>query len=382
MFPVTLSTILAVILAFIVSFAASWFSIPRISKFCKRINLTDKTTDHQIHNNGTPSLGGVAIFLGFTFGFLLTVNNNMPGVTPFMVGVLILFFTGIKDDLVSVFPWYKILVQIVSGLIICFFTTIRITNLHGFLGISEISVLVSFIITLLLFVVIVNSFNLIDGIDGLASSVGIIVSTTYGIWFWISHDYGYAVMSASLSGALLIFLPYNLSNRKNKIFMGDTGSLMIGFILTVMTIRFNEINVSSNSMHSLHSSPSVSIAILIVPLFDAMRVVLIRFVRKTSIFNADNRHIHHMMLRAGFSHFQSTLLISVVNLIIILIGFLFDGLGIIWMVLMLLLISVFFTTLIYIKVARIEKWDWERGIINTILKNDKPKIADVINLPK
>ena len=147
-------------------------------------------------------------------------------------------------------------------------------------------------------------------------------------------------MSASLLGALIAFLPFNISGGDRKIFMGDTGSLAIGFILTVFAIRFNELDAAEKSFHNLYSTPTISIAILIVPLFDTLRVIIIRLYHKQSLFEADNRHIHHMMLQAGFSHVKTTFIISVFNLLMIALALLLDHIGILWLGLILLLICI------------------------------------------
>jgi UDP-N-acetylmuramyl pentapeptide phosphotransferase/UDP-N-acetylglucosamine-1-phosphate transferase len=248
------------------------------------------------------------------------------------------------------------------------------------IGIREIPVWGSFLVTIFLVLVIVNSFNLIDGIDGLASSLGIIASTAYGFWFLLSRDFGYAIMSSALTGSLLIFLFFNVSNGRNKIFMGDTGSLTVGFILTVMTIHFNEINSNVNALVKLHSAPSVSIAILIVPLFDTIRVMIARIIRKRPIFKADNRHIHHMLLRAGFSHYKSTLLISLANIMMIIMAYLLDSIGILWLGLVLLLTSMVLTSFVYIRVAKQEKWNWDDGIITALKNHDKSEVNDGVVL--
>jgi UDP-N-acetylmuramyl pentapeptide phosphotransferase/UDP-N-acetylglucosamine-1-phosphate transferase len=212
--------------------------------------------------------------------------------------------------------------------------------MHGFLGITEIPGWISFSLTVFLIVLIINAVNLIDGIDGLAASVGIIASLAFGYWFWFSGDYGYAIMAASLLGALLAFLPFNISDGNRKIFMGDTGSLAIGFILTVFAIRFNELDASGKLFHNLYSTPTISIAVLIVPLFDTLRIIILRLYHRQSLFEADNRHIHHMMLQAGFSHVRTTLIISVFNLLMIALALLLDHIGILWLGLILLCICI------------------------------------------
>ena len=216
---------------------------------------------------------------------------------------------------------------------------------------------------------IINALNLIDGIDGLAASIGIIASVFFGIWFYLSGDYGYTIMAAALLGALLVFLGYNISDGPKKIFMGDTGSLVIGFTLAVFAIRFNEIDAAGKSFYDLQSTPSVSIAVLIVPLFDTLRVIILRFRNHQSFFVADNRHIHHMMLRAGFSHRQATLYISIFNILMIALALLLDGIGILWLGLVLLVICGIATMVLFAAVRKKES-----AVTVSELKHTVPEI--------
>jgi len=346
----------ALLLAFGASMFITWYSVPKIVKVAKYRRLTDKPGKHKIHRNEIPTLGGIAIFGGFSFGLLLTAGGYMQSLAFFMAAVIMLFFIGLKDDLITVTPWKKIAVQVAGGLILFLFTDLRFTNLHGFLGISHIPAWFSFLLTIFLIVIIINSFNLIDGIDGLASSVGIVASTVFGIWFWLSGDTGFAIASAALTGSLIVFLRFNITDGRYKIFMGDTGSLVIGFVLTIMAIRFNEINAGPSPFIKLGASPSISIAILIVPLFDSLRVIIIRLIRHQSPMKADNRHIHHLLLRAGYTHKESTLLISMANVFIIGISFLLHNTGIFWLGLTILTLCILFTIPVYLTVAKRENW--------------------------
>jgi len=362
----------AVLLAFAGSAVTAWYFLPRVVKVATHRKITDKPGKHKIHKKEIPALGGVAIFGGFTFGFLLAVNGFLPGSMYFTAALLILFFIGLKDDLIAVAPLNKIVAQVLAGLILCIMANLRFTTFHGFLGISEIPVWLSYLVTIFLIVIIINSFNLIDGIDGLASSIGIITCIAFGIWFWLSDDTGYAIMSAALAGSLIVFLKFNFSEGKNKIFMGDSGSLVVGLILTVMAIRFNEINAGPSAYHKLYSSPSVSIAIMIVPLYDSFRVIIIRLIRRQSPMKADNRHIHHLMLRAGFSHKRATLYISLANIFLIAAGFILDPIGILWGGLVLLILCTMLTVPIYLIVALKEKWKWkEYPVLKLILSEYK-----------
>jgi UDP-GlcNAc:undecaprenyl-phosphate GlcNAc-1-phosphate transferase len=323
-----IGSIPAVILAFTGAMFVTWYLIPRVIKIVKERQLTDKPGKHKIHKMEVPTLGGIWIFGGFALGFLLAVNSYMHEVSYFTAAILGLFFIGLNDDLVHLNPVRKLLGEIGSALIIVLFSDLHFTSLHGLFGITNIPLWASYCITVFLMVLIINAFNLIDGIDGLAASVGIIASLAFGTWFWLSDDYGYVIMAAALLGSLIVFLRFNISTGPKKIFMGDTGSLVIGLVLAVFAIRFNELTASGKSFINLQSAPSVSIAILIVPLFDTLRIIILRLYSRQNLFEADNRHIHHLMLQSGFSHLRSTLIISVFNLFLIAVAFALDSIGI------------------------------------------------------
>jgi UDP-N-acetylmuramyl pentapeptide phosphotransferase/UDP-N-acetylglucosamine-1-phosphate transferase len=326
----------AIILSFVSAFLITFYYIPKVIKVVRARHLEDKPGYHKIHKSEVPTLGGIGIFGGFIFGFLIGVNGYMHGLSYFTAAVVMLLFVGIKDDLIWLNPKKKFWGELGSAALVAFFTTIHITNFHGFLGLTDISPSTSYIVTIILIVLIINAVNLIDGIDGLAASIGIIASVSFGLFFFLSADYGYTVMAAALLGSLIAFLRYNLSEGSKKIFMGDSGSLVIGFTLAVFAIRFNELVAAKNAILKLDSAPAVSIGILIVPLYDTIRVTVLRIIDGKSIFVGDKRHIHHMMLRAGFTHRQATLYISLFNLFIIGVSFLLDNLGILLLGLVLL----------------------------------------------
>jgi len=345
----------AILLAFVCSSAITWYYIPKVLKVVYKKHLSDRPGNHKIHKRDIPTLGGIGIFAGFIFGFLIGVNGYMHSVSYFTAAAMLLFFVGLKDDLINMNAWKKFGAEIITALIIALFTELHFTSFHGFLGAEEIPAWASYLTTSFLIVLIINAVNLIDGIDGLAASVGIIASVFFGAWFILSNDYGYAAMAAALFGALIVFLFYNITNGRFKIFMGDTGSIVIGFTLAVMAIRFNELDAAGKSFLNLDSTPSVSIAVLIVPLFDTLRVIFLRLRNHQSVFKADNRHIHHMMLRLGLSHKQATLYISIFNIFMIVLALLLDGIGILWLGLVLLIICGTAITVIRSLIRRKEK---------------------------
>jgi UDP-GlcNAc:undecaprenyl-phosphate/decaprenyl-phosphate GlcNAc-1-phosphate transferase len=377
MIEITIKGISSIFLAFFSAMAVTWYFIPRVIRAVNMHNLGDKPGKHKIHKHEVPTLGGVGIFAGFVFGFLMAVNDYLPGVSYITAAALMLFFVGITDDLLYLTPNKKLIAEMFSILIIVLFTDLRFTSLHGFLGVSSIPAWVSYLITIFIMVLIINAVNLIDGIDGLATAIGIIASVTFGIWFWMSGEFGYTIMAVALIGTLIIFLKYNFSKGPDKIFMGDSGSLVIGFILAVFAVHFNEINHTGKAFHQLYSSPSVSIAILIVPLFDTLRVIVLRLRNHQSPFVADNRHIHHLMLRAGFSHFQATLFISIFNIFCIVVAFLCDDMGILYLGLLLLILCFIFVGAVDY-VARKK----EKGKDKNKLTAEPAKLAETVKLTK
>lgn len=346
----------AIVLAFASSLFITWYYIPKVIRVVRERHLEDKPGSHKIHKLDVPTLGGIGIFAGFLVGFLIGINGYMPGLSYFAAAAVLLFFVGIKDDLVFLNPPKKFAGELASAVIVAVFTDVHFTHLHGFLGATDIGPVYSYIITILVIILVINAVNFIDGIDGLAASVGIIASIVFGVFFFLSGDYGYTVMAAALLGALIAFLRFNLSKGPNKIFMGDTGSLVIGFTLAVFAIRFNELVAKGSLVMDLESAPSVSIAILIVPLFDMARVIVLRLYNHQSPLKADHRHIHHMMLRAGLSHKAATLYISLFNLFIIAVAFLLDNLGIflLGLVLLALCFTATFLLVRYVKLREAE----------------------------
>lgn len=342
----------AILIAFVSALFITWYYIPKVIKVVKERHLEDKPGFHKIHMSEVPTLGGIGIFGGFIFGFLIGVNGYMPGLSYFTAAAVFLLFVGIKDDLVFLNPKKKFWGELGAAVLVALFTNIHITHFHGFMGITDISAITTFIITILLFLFIINAVNLIDGIDGLAASVGIIASVSFGIFFFLSGDYGYTVMAAALLGSLLAFLYYNMSQGTQKIFMGDSGSLVIGFTLAVFAIHFNELVAAGGSVLKLESAPSIAIAVLIIPLYDTLRVTALRLYARKSIFVGDKRHIHHMMLRAGLNHRQATSYLSLFNIFIIGVAFLLDNLGILLLGLLLLTLCLAATGILSVIVKR------------------------------
>ncbi len=310
----------------ILSFAASFFIaiifIPPIVRVSKMKNLVAEPEHRSSHIFATPNLGGFAIFAGFILSVSLWVDvSKMPYLQFVIASVIVSYFVGMKDDILIIAPSTKFFGQIIAALILVVFGDIRISNFHGFLDIYGINYLSSVLISVFVILAILNGFNFIDGVDGLSASITIITAGTFAYWFILIKEFQLALLAFSLIGSVFAFLIYNVFGRRHKIFMGDTGALIVGVVVSVLVIKFNEINLDRSKALFLYSSPAVSFAILIIPLFDLIRVIFIRLLKGNSITKPDKNHLHHQLLRLGMSHAKVSLTISCINLFFIFLAF-------------------------------------------------------------
>lgn len=295
-----------------VSFLIAFIAIPAIIRVADEKGLFDIPDARKLHTKPIASLGGVGVFIGFLLSMFLTIPlQQNPEFQYFYAAALLMFFLGIKDDILVLSASKKLLGQIVAAAIIIHMAGIRIDSMHGFLGVQALPDVVSYPLSYLTIIVVVNAFNLIDGIDGLAGSLGILTTAVFGSYFFMAHMPSYAMFSIALTGALCAFLVYNYNPA--KIFMGDSGSLLLGLVNAVLVIKFITVADSVNGSFPVTSSVAIGFSILIVPLLDTLRVFSVRILNKRSPFSPDRNHIHHLLLDRGFNHSQVTLICLVMN---------------------------------------------------------------------
>lgn len=335
---------ITVISATLLAFIIAYISIPSIINVAREKGLYDVPNSRTSHKHKTPTLGGIAIFSGFIISALAFSNSiNMPEGQYLVLGIIIMFLLGLKDDILIMAPLKKLVGQITAAVIITDLAGLRFTSLHGFLGINLMEYHLSIYLTVFIIIVITNAFNLIDGIDGLSSGLGIVSLVSLGIWFYINLYFSWAIYCFSMVGALAAFFRFNVFSSDKKIFMGDTGSMMLGFLIAVLIIKFNELNLTPDLPFYIRSSPAVSIAILVIPLFDTLRVFTIRIYRGLSPFNPDKRHLHHILLDLGLNHIKAGFILISFNLLMIIIAFaLSNTLGILTLTVVVFIISLVF----------------------------------------
>ena len=302
------------ILSFLWAFVVTVFAIPSIVYVAHLKNLLDEPDHRRLHDSLTPRLGGLAIFAGFMSAITI-FGDVTSSIQRTLASVLILFFIGLKDDVVSISAFKKFFVQILATGIVMFLGDIRIANFYGFLGLYELPEGISYGFTFLVITGITNAINLIDGLDGLAGIIITIIMGTFGFYFFMygGPDFApYAKLCFCLMGAVVGFLRYNIKNA--IIFMGDTGSLVCGFLVAITAIKF----IDMQGM-GLDNTPSLAIGILVIPIFDTMRVFSLRILNGRSPFSPDKNHIHHVLKRAGLSQLAVVITLATINVGVIVL---------------------------------------------------------------
>lgn len=302
------------------------FAIPAIITMAFERKILDKPNHRTVHEKLTPRLGGLAIFAGFASA--VTIFGIIgEGTQHLIAGALVIFFIGAKDDIMTISPFKKFFGQLLAAGIIIFMGDIRISSFHGFLGIQELEFTASILFSFLLIIGVTNAVNLLDGLDGLAGSIVLLISVTFGIYFFNS-SLPYSFISFALAGSVSGFLRFNFF--KAKIFMGDTGSLLCGFLVSVLAIRFIEIE-------AVPASPAVALAIVIIPISDTLRVFALRLIKGQSPFQPDKNHIHHRLLDMGFKQLGVVFALLALNLFFILASTSLVHLGSTWLIALIVL---------------------------------------------
>jgi UDP-N-acetylmuramyl pentapeptide phosphotransferase/UDP-N-acetylglucosamine-1-phosphate transferase len=311
-------------MAFFTAFFVVVLATPSLIKVAKLKHLVDVPTgNRKKHKTSIPTIGGVIIFSAFIFACLLWFpdgQNTDKIISPFLkllASLILMFFVGVKDDIIGTAPMKKMLALIVVGFIIVAMGGVKITSLHGLFGVDvEFPEYAQLLLSIFVFISIVNAINLIDGVDGLATGLGIIFSLFFVFWFYYSNQPHWTLVSVSLLGALVGFLIFNF--HPARIFMGDSGSLTIGTILTVLTIQLIETPTTFLPDALSHvSTPILAMAVLAYPILDTLRVFITRLLKGKSPFEADRTHLHHKLQDKGYSSHKVILIIFMFNITMI-----------------------------------------------------------------
>lgn len=299
----------------LVAFLVSLFSFPSFIKLLERKNLGDVPDHRKIHSQKIPNMGGAVIVISMmiTVIFFFPIEQLLE-YRFFIGGLLIMFIVGLRDDLVPLRPFLKMMSQVVPILIVIFFFDLK---LESFYSLADIQFPLWFQIALTIFtmIIITNSFNLIDGVDGLSGTLSLLSIAAFSTVFYFSGNTFFAYLLMALGGAILGFLVFNWSPA--KIFLGDNGALFIGFVLSCSAILFIRENAISSQVQYT-GSVGTALAILAVPLYDMFRIIVLRLVNRRGLMQPDRNHIHHLLLECGITHGQVTMTLFSLQALLIL----------------------------------------------------------------
>ena len=295
-----------ILFAFFTSLIVTFVTIPKVIFFSEKFRLADVPGDRASHNRSIPIFGGIAIFAGIIFSLIFW--GRLDGIQFILASLFIVFFVGVIDDLLSLTPFRKLIGQVFAILVVIYLAEIQIDSMHGVLGIdNRLSDLIATLFTIFVVVVITNAVNLIDGADGLAGGLAFISSCCFGVAALLMNHLDMALIAFSLTGSLLAFLRYNFSPA--RIFMGDTGSLLVGMILSILAINLVRTGLVTDTINFPNKGPLLAMAFLSIPLFDSLRVFLTRIRKGHHPLYPGREHIHHALLDLGIGHKKTAVIL-------------------------------------------------------------------------
>ena len=326
------------LIAFLLSMICGLIFTPLILDFCKRKKLYDIPNERKVHKNAVPRLGGLSFFPSMMMAFVIVLvffSFNRQGDIPiktwsmsFITGLAIIYLTGIIDDLIGLNASSKFIAQIITACLLPI-SGLYINNLYGLFGFHELPYAAGVLLTIFIIVFIDNAINLIDGIDGLAGSISLLALGGF-LGYFVSHEvfrYTYTILAAGMMGALVAFLYYNIfgkTEKNTKIFMGDSGSLSLGYTLGFFAIKTAMDNPAV--WFTMRSDGFIyPLVLLFVPIADVVRVSFYRLFHNKPLFEADKNHIHHKLMHAGLSQHQALVFILAFSVVIYAISYLLYG---------------------------------------------------------
>ncbi len=309
-----------IVILFFVSLLSTWWIFRKIHRIAQMKNVVDNPDARKLQDHPVPVLGGLSVFFGIIVALVFCqVLFGSSSLFSFLGIMAIMLFVGTTDDVLSLSPLIRLTIEIIVVLLFIYGTGWSINDLHGLWGIDVMPSYVSVPLTVIACAGIINAVNMIDGVDGLMAGYGIVVSLIFGCFFYDAGDMDMAAMAVISAGAIIPFLLHNVVGQKSKMYLGDGGSLMIGTMMALFVISI----LKENSLCSLNVNPRFglvpfSLAVLSVPVFDTLRVMIKRILNRRSPFSPDRNHLHHMFIDLGFSHLGTSVSVIVLNMIVVL----------------------------------------------------------------
>ncbi len=310
------------VLSFFTSLVLCYLTIPAIIKVAESKHLYDEPGGRKLHKNRIPTLGGLAIFSGLVFTLTFWANFNLcQHLQHVLAAMVVIVFIGLQDDIIGLSPFKKAIGQIAAATIVVVWGHLRVSYMFGIFGVNNLPEIVSVLFSIATIVLIINAVNLIDGINGLAAGLSIVAGFFFGMYFYQNEvSSQHAIFAFALVGALISFLRFNLTPA--RIFLGDTGSMLVGLVLSVLCFEFIVFNQPAPLLApKLQSAPVIAMAAIFIPLYDLFRVFIIRLIRKKSPFYPDQNHLHHLLLKLGMSHIRASFTLTCFAIFLIVLAF-------------------------------------------------------------
>ena len=293
---------------FVVAMVATWWIFKKVLRIALIKNIVDNPDARKLQKDPVPVLGGVAVFFGMIVALTVTrLTFDTYSLFAIMGVMTIMLYTGTMDDILSLTPKIRFLIEILVVLLLIYTNHYSLNDFHGLWGIHQISEWIAVPLTVFACVGIINAINMIDGVNGLSSGYCILACTIFGIAFILGDDKDASSLAILAIGALIPFFCHNVFGKRSKMFIGDGGTLLMGTIISSFVIGI----LNANSPLAEKVDPNLglipfTIAVLAIPVFDCLRVMVFRIARGTSPFYPDKTHLHHLLFDLGFSHVGTT----------------------------------------------------------------------------
>lgn len=315
-----------IVLVFFISLVVATLAHQPVLHFAKKYNIYDNPDKRKLQRNPVPVMGGFVVFFGAIVGSLCYwFKHDSSSIIPVQIAMLVMLFIGAWDDIKKLSPILRFILEILVVAALALFNNSPVNDLHGLWGVHEISPLVAWPLTIFACVGIINAINMIDGIDGLSSGICIMAFGFFGLIFFYSLDFVHVALAVSIIGSLIPFFIMNVFGNKSKMFIGDAGTMMLGIVLCDMVMSM----LTKDSMCAKHTAPTnfcliaFALAVLAIPIFDTVRVMMGRISRGESPFYPDKTHLHHAFIDYGFHHLETALMEIMLNMMIIGVWWMF-----------------------------------------------------------
>lgn len=308
------------ILSFLIALLSVCWIHPRLVRIALDKNIVDNPNARKLQRRPIPVLGGIAVFFGSVIGLgIAGISCDCSELFIVVVAMMIMLYTGTLDDILDLSPGLRFLVEIGTVLLLIFVGGYTLNDFHGLWGLNQIPQGVAIPLTVFAAVGIINAINLIDGVDGLSSGYCILTSLLFGVMFWYVGDRVMVMLAVVAAGSLIPFFFHNVFGKSSKMFIGDGGTLVMGIVMSVFVIRI----LRHGALSEAYDAENIglvpfTLAVLAVPVFDTLRVMTTRILKRKSPFHPDKTHLHHMFIRLGCSHAATTLAIVILNFFVVL----------------------------------------------------------------